>query len=123
MISPIAATILHSGKIDTYDRCTIRRPPDSGIYFGGTLNKTMNVYVNEWASDDEPVLIGFRGSNFDAPTIYCPYIPVLSGGIRIDLQNFTPTDTFITKYAMITTANAAAYLAKVAINADTLTFV
>ena len=48
--------------------------------FVGTLNSSMKVYVDQFANDTTPVLVGYKGegTEVDAAAYYCPYIPLMS---------------------------------------------
>jgi hypothetical protein len=91
----------------------------------GTLNNAMKVYVNTYAADDAPVLIGYKGaSESDAAAFYCPYFPLMSSGVVLDPTSFEPTVSFMTRYGYVelnntasSLGNAADYLGNVAIAA------
>jgi hypothetical protein len=96
----------------------------------GTLNNAMNVYVNTYASDNAPVLVGYKGSSeSDAAAFYCPYIPLMSSGVVLDPSTFEPVVSFMTRYGYVelsntasSLGNAADYLGKVAISNGDVSF-
>jgi hypothetical protein len=84
----------------------------------------MKIYVNTYANDSTPVLIGYKGSSeSDAAAFYCPYIPLMSSGVVLDPSTFEPVVSFMTRYGYVeltntasSLGNAADYLGKVSIN-------
>jgi hypothetical protein len=77
----------------------------------GTLNNAMKVYVNTYAADTSPVLIGYKGaSESDAAAFYCPYIPLMSSGVVLDPGTFEPTVSFMTRYVYVELNNTASSL-------------
>jgi hypothetical protein len=131
VVSPTALTILQSATTSSFARTTegtFEAPTNTK--FVGTLNSTMRVYVNQYASDGDPVLIGYKGpTETDAAAYYCPYIPLMSVGPVMDPQTFEPVVSFMTRYGYLeltntanSFGNAADYLSKVGINSATLKF-
>ena len=98
--------------------------------FVGTLNSSMRIYVNAYASDDTPVLVGYKGSSeSDAAAFYCPYIPLMSSGVVLDPTTFEPVVSFMTRYGYVELSNAASslgnaadYLGLVGVNNGTVKF-
>jgi len=90
----------------------------------------MKVYTNTYASDNSPVLVGYKGSSeSDSASFYCPYIPLMSSGVVLDPSTFEPTVSFLTRYGYVELANtasslgnAADYLGKVAITNTNVSF-
>ena len=131
VVSPTALTILQSATTSSFARTTegtFEAPTNTK--FVGTLNSTMRVYVNQYASDGDPILIGYRGpTETDAAAYYCPYIPLMSVGPVMDPQTFEPVVSFMTRYGYLeltntanSFGNAADYLSKVGIDSATLKF-
>lgn len=131
VVSPTALTILQSATTSSFARTTegtFEAPTNTK--FVGTLNSTMRVYVNQFASDGDPVLLGYKGpTETDAAAYYCPYIPLMSVGPVMDPQTFEPVVSFMTRYGYLeltntanSFGNAADYLSKIAINSATLKF-
>ena len=131
VVSPTALTILQSATTSSFARTTegtFEAPTNTK--FVGTLNSTMRVYVNQYASDGDPVLIGYKGpTETDAAAYYCPYIPLMSVGPVMDPQTFEPVVSFMTRYGYLeltntanSFGNAADYLSKVGIDSATLKF-
>lgn len=131
VVSPTALTILQSATTSSFARTTegtFEAPTNTK--FVGTLNSTMRVYVNQYAGDGEPVLLGYKGpTETDAAAYYCPYIPLMSVGPVMDPQTFEPVVSFMTRYGYLeltntanSFGNAADYLSKVGIDSSTLKF-
>jgi hypothetical protein len=122
VVSPFALTILQSATTSAFARTTegtFEAPTNTKMV--GTLNNAMKVYVNTYAADSAPVLIGYKGaSESDAAAFYCPYIPLMSSGVVLDPATFEPVVSFMTRYGYVelnntasSLGNAADYLAKV----------
>jgi hypothetical protein len=131
VVSPFALTILQSATTSAFARTTegtFEAPTNTKMV--GTLNNAMKVYVNTYASDAAPVLIGYKGSSeSDAAAFYCPYIPLMSSGVVLDPSTFEPTVSFMTRYGYVeltntasSLGNAADYLGKVAITNGNVSF-
>jgi hypothetical protein len=131
VVSPTALTILQSATTSSFARTTegtFEAPTNTK--FVGTLNSTMRVYVNQYASDGDAILMGYKGpTETDAAAYYCPYIPLMSVGPVMDPQTFEPVVSFMTRYGYLeltntanSFGNAADYLSKVGINSATLKF-
>jgi hypothetical protein len=90
----------------------------------------MRVFVDSYASDTTPVLVGYKGSSeADAPAFYCPYIPLMSSGVVLDPSTFEPVVSFMTRYGYVelsntasSLGNAADYLGRVAITSGNVKF-
>jgi hypothetical protein len=83
--------------------------------FVGTLNGTMRVYVNTYANDAAPVLLGYKGSGeIDAAAFYCPYVPLMSSGVVVDPASFEPVVSFMTRYGYVELTNTASSLGNAA---------
>ncbi len=75
----------------------------------------MKVYVNSYASDSTPVLIGYKGSSeSDAAAFYCPYVPLMSSGVVLDPATFEPVVGFMTRYGYVELTNTASSLGNAA---------
>ena len=131
VVSPTALTILQSATTSSFARTTegtFEAPTNTK--FVGTLNSAMRVYVNQYAADSDPVLLGYKGpTETDAAAYYCPYIPLMSVGPVMDPNTFEPVVSFMTRYGYLeltntanSFGNAADYLSKVGINSATLKF-
>ena len=132
VVSPTALTILQSATTSAFARTTegtFEAPTNTK--FVGTLNSSVRVYVNHYASDAAPVLIGYKGANeMDAPAFYCPYIPLMSSGVVLDPNTFEPTVSFMTRYGYVelsnsasSLGNAADYVNTIAIDSANLSFI
>lgn len=131
VVSPTALTILQTATTSSFARTTegtFEAPTNTK--FVGTLNSTMRIYVNQFASDGDAVLLGYKGpTETDAAAYYCPYIPLMSIGPVMDPQTMEPVVSFFTRYGYLeltntanSFGNAADFLSKVGINASTLKF-
>lgn len=124
VVSPAALTVLQSATTSAFARTTegtFEAPTNTK--FVGTLNGTMRIYVNTYASDATPVLLGYKGSGeIDAAAFYCPYVPLMSSGVVVDPATFEPVVSFMTRYGYVelnntasSLGNAADYVSKIAI--------
>ena len=125
VVSPQALTVLQSATTSAFARTTegtFEAPTNTK--FVGTLNGAMRVFVNTYANDGTPVLVGYKGSSeTDAAAFYCPYIPLMSSGVVLDPSTFEPVVSFMTRYGYIeltntasSFGNAADYLGEITMN-------
>ena len=123
--SPQSLTILQSATTSAFARTTegaFEAPTNTK--FVGTLNSAMKVYVDSYAADSASVLVGYKGaSESDAPSFYCPYIPLMSSGTVLDPSTFEPVVSFMTRYGYVELTNTASsfgnagdYLGEVAVS-------
>ena len=130
VVSSAALTVLQSATTSAFARTTegtFEAPTNTK--FVGTLNGAMRVFVDSYANDTTPVLVGYKGSSeTDAAAFYCPYIPLMSSGVVLDPATFEPVVGFMTRYGYVeltntasSLGNAADYLGEIAI-ANTLSF-
>jgi hypothetical protein len=116
VVSPFALTILQSATTSAFARTTegtFEAPTNTK--FVGTLNNSLKVYVNSYATDDKSILIGYKGgSESDAPAFYCPYIPLMSSGVVLDPSTFEPVVSFMTRYGYVELSNTASSLGNAA---------
>ena len=131
VVSPTSLTILQSATTSAFARSTegtFEAPTNTK--FVGTLNASMRVYVDAYATDATSVLVGYKGaSEADAPAFYCPYIPLMSSGVVLDPATFEPVVGFLTRYGYVeltntasSLGNAADYVGLVAITQGNLKF-
>jgi len=132
VVSPTVLTILQSATTSAFARTTegtFEAPTNTK--FVGTLNSSVRVYVNHYANDATPILIGYKGANeMDAPSFYCPYIPLMSSGVVLDPNTFEPTVSFMTRYGYVELSNTASslgnasdYVNTIGIETSTLSFI
>ena len=125
VVSPQALTVLQSATTSAFARTTdgtFEAPTNTKLV--GTLNGAMRVFVNTYAADNTPVLVGYKGSSeTDAAAFYCPYIPLMSSGVVLDPGTFEPVVSFMTRYGYIeltntasSFGNAADYLGEIAMS-------
>jgi len=92
--------------------------PSAGtdLKFVGTLNKTMKVYVNMYATDDE-ILVGYKGVNgeLDTGLIFSPYVMLMPSGVVIDPETFEPRITLMTRYGVAADDDSHNYYEKLKI--------
>jgi hypothetical protein len=109
VVSPASLTVLQSATTSAFARTTegtFEAPTNTK--FVGTLNGAMRVFVDSYASDSTPVLVGYKGSSeTDAAAFYCPYIPLMSSGVVLDPSTFEPVVSFMTRYGYIELTNTA----------------
>jgi len=109
VVSPAALTVLQSATTSAFARTTegtFEAPTNTK--FVGTLNGTMRVFCDSYASDTTAVLVGYKGSSeTDAPAFYCPYVPLMSSGVVLDPSSFEPVVSFMTRYGYIELTNTA----------------
>jgi len=131
VVSPASLTVLQSATTSAFARTTegtFEAPTNTK--FVGTLNGAMRIFVNTYAPDTQPVLVGYKGSSeTDAAAFYCPYIPLMSSGVVLDPTTFEPTVGFLTRYGykeLTNTAsslgNAADYVSTIGIDTTNLKF-
>ena len=125
VVSPAALTVLQSATTSAFARTTegtFEAPTNTK--FVGTLNGTMRIYVNTYASDTTDVLLGYKGQGeIDAAAFYCPYVPLMSSGVVVDPSTFEPVVSFMTRYGYVelnntasSLGNAADYVSKIAMS-------
>lgn len=69
----------------------------------GKLSTDMDVYTNHLATSNK-IIIGYKGvSETDAGVIFAPYVPVLCGGIVMNVKSLQPELRFMTRYGMYDT--------------------
>ena len=131
VVSPLVLTILQSATTSAFARTTegtFEAPTNTKLV--GTLNNSMKIYVDTYATDDREVLVGYKGSSeSDAAAFYCPYIPLMSSGVVLDPATFEPVVSFMTRYGYVeltntasSLGNAADYLGKVGIDNSAVQF-
>ena len=112
VVSPQALTVLQSATTSAFARTTegsFEAPTNQK--FVGTLNSAMKIYVDTYQADDQPVLVGYKGSSeADAAAFYCPYIPLMSSGVVLDPSTFEPVVSFMTRYGYVELSNTASSL-------------
>ena len=124
VVSPTALTLLQSATTSAFARTTegtFEAPTNTK--FVGTLNGSMRIYVNTYATDDT-VLLGYKGQGeIDAAAFYCPYVPLMSSGVVVDPTSFEPVVSFMTRYGYVelnntasSLGNAADYVSKIAMS-------
>lgn len=121
VVSPTALTILQSATTSGFARTTegVFEAPTNTKYVG-TLNGVIKVYVDAYAGDTTPVLVGYKGSETDAAAFYCPYVPLMSTGVVMDPTTMEPVVSFMTRYGYVelsntsnSLGNAADYVGKI----------
>jgi len=94
----------------------------------GMLNGQLKVYSYNWGLNDawtindgintavgstgEDILIGYKGGNSELDTgyFYCPYVPLMSTGVVMDANTFSPAVSLMTRYGKATFTNAGTSL-------------
>jgi hypothetical protein len=112
VVSPAALTVLQSATTSAFARTTegtFEAPTNTK--FVGTLNGAMRIYVDSYAADTQPVLVGYKGSSeSDAAAFYCPYVPLMSSGVVLDPATLEPVVGFMTRYGYVELTNTASSL-------------
>jgi len=130
VVSPSILTVLQSATTSAFARTTegaFEAPTNTKLV--GTLNNTMKVYVNQYATNDD-ILVGYKGqSESDAAAFYCPYVPLMSTGTVLDPNTLEPVVGFMTRYGYVelsnsasSLGNAADYLNKIEVTTANLSF-
>ena len=125
VVSPAALTVLQSASTSAFARTTegtFEAPTNTKMV--GTLNGAMRIYVDSYAADTTPVLVGYKGSSeTDAAAFYCPYVPLMSSGVVLDPNTLEPVVGFMTRYGYQTLTNtsnslgnAADYLGSISVS-------
>lgn len=108
VVSHTVLSVLQSATASQFVRTTegtFEAPTNNKMI--GTLNGTMKVYVNTYATDDD-ILIGYKGSDeIDAAAYYCPYIPVMCSGTLLDPNTFEHVMGMTTRYGFFALTNPA----------------
>ena len=74
---------------------------DTGNTFAGVLNGRMRVYIDPYATGENYMVVGYKGSGpFDAGLFYCPYVP-LQMVRAVDQDQFHPKIGFKTRYGVV----------------------
>ena len=142
IVSPTALTILQSATTSAFSRVDSNdelvewknaKPYNTcGIKYVGKLNHSIKVYVDQYADDRTPILIGYKGNNIDAGAFYTPFHPLMidndSSYIDKDTKKpviaFKRSDAFLSLPNSISSVgNAADYFNKVGIEPMHLTFI
>lgn len=108
VVSPAVLSVLQSARTAAFARTTegqLNAPTNT--QFVGTLNNSIKVYVDNYAADNEVLLMGLKNSETEAAAFYCPYIPLMSTGVVLDPTNFVPTTGFMTRYGYLELTNSA----------------
>jgi len=132
VVSPTVLTILESARASAFARTTEGTwdAPTNNKYVG-MLNNSMKLFVDTYAGDATPIVIGYKGdSEIDAATFFCPYIPITSSGTVVDPNTFEMVTSFYSRYGYIeftntasSLGNSADYLGLVGVNSGTLSFI
>lgn len=108
VVSHEVLSVLQSATASQFVRTTegTFEAPTNNKYVG-TLNGTLKVYVNTYATDND-ILIGYKGSDeIDAAAYYCPYVPVMSSGTILDPDTFEHVMALSTRYGFFALTNPA----------------
>lgn len=79
----------------------------SATLFAGTLNGTIRVFIDIYATTDT-ILLGYKGnSELDTGYVYSPYIPIMKSGVVIDPDTFDPRIGLMSRYALTSFTNTS----------------
>lgn len=119
IVSPTALTILQSDDSNRFVRHEQDYNAPTNTKYVGKIGD-IKVFVNQYALDNAPVLVGYKGSESDAAVVYSPYVMLTSTGITIDPYTFEPVCSFKTQYGFYENENASGYLGLIDIDTYTL---
>lgn len=131
VVSPTALTILQSAQTSAFARTTegVFEAP-TNTKFVGVLNNAMRVYVNQYAADATPVLVGLKVNDLAAGVYYCPYQPLMSSGVIPDPNTGEQVMFFMSRYGLVVLqnssssfGNSADYYGTIAIDTASLSFI
>lgn len=111
VVSPAALTVLQSATTSAFARTTegtFEAP--TNVKLSGVLNNTIKVYVDTYASDDTPVLMGYKGNETDVGAYYCPYIPLQSTGVVMDPNTGELITGFLSRYGYLALSDSTSSL-------------
>lgn len=131
VVSPTALTVLQSARSSAFARTTegdLEGPTNTKLV--GTLNSTVKVYCDTYATSSTSVLVGWKGdSEVEAGCYYCPYVPLTSTPVMWDPITYEPNVGFMTRYGWLeltnkatSFGNSADFYGLVGINSGTLSF-
>lgn len=133
VVSPLVASVLQSAAKAVFSPAvsgSFEAP--NGTKLIGVLNGSIKVYTYIYHdTGSEPVLVGYKGGNgeLDSGYFFCPYIPVMSSGVVIDPNTYTPQVSLSTRYGKCTFTDSttslgtsADYFARVNIPSGSLSF-
>lgn len=97
--------------------------------FAGTFGGRIRVYVDPYAITDT-VLLGYKGTEFDAPLIYLPFLPLSSSGLLRNPETGDHRILMRTRYALhsftddnVSLGNSPDYLARATVSNINLGFI
>jgi hypothetical protein len=93
LVSPTALTMLEAATSGAFHRTTC--PKHKGHV--GILNNMINVYVDQYACDDTPVLVGYKQSDENVGSVYYPDVPIITNGYVVDPMTFESVVQFMTR--------------------------
>lgn len=131
VVSPTALTILQSARSSAFARTTegdLEGPTNTKLV--GTLNSSMKVYCDTYATASTPILVGWKGdSEVEAGCYYCPYVPLTSTPVMWHPETMEPMVGFLTRYGWLELNNRSTSLGNsqdfyglVGVNSGTLSF-
>lgn len=132
VLSPNQLTVLESATTSAFARTTEGTFDDpDNQKLAGTLNNRIKVFVDTYAQDDTPVLVGYKGQReVDAGAYFCPYVPLTATDVLTDPNTLEKVIGFMTRYAYVeftdssqSFGNSADFFSKIEIPADTLKFI
>ncbi len=134
VLNPALVSVLESARASTLVRSTSSgdkgfNAPTTGNFIG-TLNGTMQVFADVYASDATSALVGLKVSDQDAAAILATYVPISTiGDGMIDPNTGESIYAMTTRYSLVTftdtntsLGNSADYLEAIGVNAANLAF-
>lgn len=126
LVLPVdALSVLQSAKYSGFVQSTkgnFDQPTNTRMV--GTLNNTINVYVDNYATNADGALLVYKGpTEVDACAFYCPFIPLTSIGTVINPDTAALVTSFLTRYGYCELSNSTSslgnakdYTAKIALS-------
>ncbi len=101
VVSPAVLTLLQSARTSAFARTTEGNfDAATNTQFVGTLNNSIKVYLDTYATDNEVAMLGLKKSDQEAALYYAPYVPLMNTPVIIDPDTFLPTVGFMTRYGL-----------------------
>lgn len=132
VVSPNQLSVLESATTSAFARTTEGTFESADNQkLAGVLNGNIKVFVDTYATDSTPLLIGYKGTReVDAGAYFCPYVPLTATEVMTDPNTFEKVVGFMTRYAYVeftdssqSFGNSADFFSKIEIPANSLKFI
>lgn len=103
VVTPKVHSLLKSSLTSSYTNSIDDEPSaGSGLKLVGYIDKSIKVFVDRYASDDQVILLGYKGTGeIDSGYYYCPYVFLTSSGVIVDPQTLEPAVSFMTRFGSL----------------------